>query len=1381
MKKLNTSLKFKFFIFNLIIIFSVLLVSTGTAMFIFKNKIGEIAENVATESEKVLDSRLEKSSEIGTKFLDIVVKNMEKDAILLGRNDRLFYMITEGMTPRGKIVKKDNSYFLRYRKMKNNLPYYKVLNDLHKKTYGTGDSLEQMELVDSKGIIVARTFIDDKEYMEKDNSKIIRMMLDENLEVYHNIIKGRNGIYLKVYGALRDEFETKGVVIVSMPLNNYFLNSLKELTGVEVALYRGSKFSNGTFFSYGEETSLLKLKDEKEIFFNLDSGENKSHNRIIDFGKISGKTIVEDYKFRFEPILNSEKEAVGMLSFAISSVPLANTVKAYKSRTKEMIANVTKVFIIVAVIIFLLSTIYLYLYAGQIVNPIQKILNIVEKVAKGDLNCGVEIENNDEMGDLARGVNNMIINLKFMAGVKDDFIATTSHELKTPLHGIIGISESLYDGTLGEINANQKNNLDMVIKSGNRLLELINDILDMSKLKDLTGEELVKKSIDISSIVDRVNALLWPLIKEKGLRFENSIEKERYYILADENRVVQVLYNLIGNSIKFTDDGLINTSVEDLGDYIKIEISDTGRGVSKEKQEEIFKAFKQGDNSIDREHSGSGLGLSISKQIVEMHGGTIQVESEVNKGAKFSFTMPKTNASEKESVELVFPDFENQIAKIKTEINTIGKEEEEKNVDVGDRSEYKILIADDEPVNRAVLENYLKGKYKTVSARNGKEVLEMLDKERFDLLLLDVMMPGMSGYEVCKEIRKEKSIFELPVLMLTAKTQNKDILEGFASGANDYLTKPFDKQELFARINTLIGLKRAVESSLNSARKYKNERRQRIMAEDIKNLTRELASTLDVKIVIEILITTIKEDLGFEKAMAFLIKDQDSRLIYNRGFEGYTKDVELSNFVEKVKESENIVESINNIIGVKVKYRGKLKGYLVLERKTIYNEDELEVLTTFAEQAGISVENANLFAEVSNKTLELKNTVENMKSIERLAMMLYNEKNMNRAVYYTLLLLVSKVNLGYKEGMYLEYIKQENRLVARDYFYNVSRYSDKHEMLMEIERNEGISSNLEFDLDYKNIMSDVIKNGKISFNNSNENMGEGMEEFSKMMFRNFTLVPIVNNEESYGIIALESQDKESKVSEYESEILSIFTSNLAIYIENRMLEKANIKNEQTTTILNLAKAIVHELRTPLVSIKGFASILKNKYKEDMKIQNYTDVIIKDADRVDDMATDLLDYAGRGDIVYKFEYFDLVSLIKEVVDKNEMEIKINQIEIKYDVLDKIDIRGDKKYLKKVFLNLIKNSIESIKGHDDAIFISVKKDALDVIVVIEDKGVGIEKDKLALIFEPLYSSKVQGTGLGLPIVRETINRHKGSIILNSNVGEGTMIKIRLPIKK
>ncbi|MDR0703872.1 MAG: response regulator [Planctomycetaceae bacterium] len=541
----------------------------------------------------------------------------------------------------------------------------------------------------------------------------------------------------------------------------------------------------------------------------------------------------KDFYTVFMPIQFSEVTTPWSVAVSIPMTKILNNAHAVRN-------YVVAVSFISIVIIAML----LYLIARNISRPILLLSKTANILGQGNFDVAIPVINsNDEIGSLSKAfkfmaeeINTLIKELQDHAKaleeknqylnrlneLKDEFMANTSHELRTPINGIIGIVESMIDGATGSLTQEQKFNLALVSNSGKRLSNLVNDILDFTKLKN---KEIVLqiKPVDLKTIVDTVIVLSKPLIKGRELALVNEIDGSLPIVDADENRIQQILYNLLGNAIKFTDKGKICVSAKVLKDSIAVSVSDTGIGIPEDKFDRIFESFEQVDGSTAREYGGTGLGLSITKKLVELHGGAMNVESKVGEGSTFTFTVPLSETTHetihlnKETAKSII-DIEDFAVTDKTPDGTQDKDKKDA------KKSYDILVVDDEPVNIQVLKNILSIRdYSVSSAYNGAEALEQVKSgKNVDLILLDVMMPKMSGYEVCKKLREKNSLFDLPILMLTAKNQIQDVLLGFQSGANDYIEKPFDKEELLARIKTHLELKSAIAAA-QAANKAKSE------------------------------------------------------------------------------------------------------------------------------------------------------------------------------------------------------------------------------------------------------------------------------------------------------------------------------------------------------------------------------------------------------------------------------------------------------------------------------------------------------------------------------------------------------------------------------
>jgi len=432
--------------------------------------------------------------------------------------------------------------------------------------------------------------------------------------------------------------------------------------------------------------------------------------------------------------------------------------------------------------------------------------------------------------DELSNVENISAKLKTLNDLKDDFFAVTSYELKTPLSGIIGLTEGIVNNKAGGLDIELREDLFLLNSSAKRLSNLVNDMMTFSKLKN---NEIVlhRKPVNISNVVEMVIKISRITLNNKNVILVNTIDKNAPYVFGDEDRIQEILYNLLGNAIKFTHEGKIILSYVVKQFFIEICVSDTGIGIPEQKLLKIFNRYMQVDG-ISEKYGGTGVGLYVTKELIQIQGGTIKVFSVIGKGSKFIFTIPlcseedlKTNSQETNKIneqteEALVTENSNHL-ELKPNLVSITMEHGRKiikeNINSISKDKYRILIVDDEYVNRKVLKNYLSSDtFEVLEAASGTEALKLVEENaNLDLVILDMMMPDILGYKVCEIIRKKQSIFELPVLIMTANSSVEHLVISFECGANDYLRKPFNMQELLCRINTLIELKHSVKQALS--------------------------------------------------------------------------------------------------------------------------------------------------------------------------------------------------------------------------------------------------------------------------------------------------------------------------------------------------------------------------------------------------------------------------------------------------------------------------------------------------------------------------------------------------------------------------------------
>lgn len=397
---------------------------------------------------------------------------------------------------------------------------------------------------------------------------------------------------------------------------------------------------------------------------------------------------------------------------------------------------------------------------------------------------------------------------------KDDFLANTSHELRNPLHGIVNIAQSILRNRSSQLDEKTQNDLALQLTIGHHMARTLDDLLDITRLKE-HRIELQREPLDLQAISIGVVDMLKVLIENKNIHMEVSIAPDFPHVVADKNRLIQILFNLLHNAVKYTDEGTIAVTATIEEGIAHIHIADTGIGIDEAMLHTIFEPYQQGDSSMTAMAGGFGLGLSICRQLVELHGGTLRASSALGEGSVFTFTLPVAEGVIAGEIAAATPAIVKHEFLYKETPIALNMKMEAFTKNVQPSYKPKILAIEDDPVNLRVLANILsEEQYEVDMVTSGKEALKQLELKEWDLIISDVMMPGMSGYELTRSIREKFSIAELPILLLTARGYTEDIYTGFLAGANDYITKPVDALELNVRVQTLTNLQVSINERL---------------------------------------------------------------------------------------------------------------------------------------------------------------------------------------------------------------------------------------------------------------------------------------------------------------------------------------------------------------------------------------------------------------------------------------------------------------------------------------------------------------------------------------------------------------------------------------
>ena len=378
------------------------------------------------------------------------------------------------------------------------------------------------------------------------------------------------------------------------------------------------------------------------------------------------------------------------------------------------------------------------------------------------------------------------------SSLKSEFLANMSHELRTPLNAIIGFSELLMDPSFGNLEAEQQDYVADILSSGRHLLDLINEILDLSKIE--AGKMgLSPEPFDIGPVVDEALALFRVEAGRRRIALVVEVEDAAEIVEADRGKVRQILNNLLSNAVKFTPEGgriVVRTRREEAG--LAVSVSDTGIGIREEDQERIWEAFTQVDGSHARRYQGTGLGLTLVRKFVEMHGGRVWVESRHGEGSTFRFTLPRRRGDGTEKAAPTSPVSPASGATVRG---------------WGEANRDLILVVEDNPVNLKLVRDLLASQgYRVAESRTGEGALEAVKFVRPRLILMDLQLPGMDGLEASRRLQADARTRDIPVVALTARTLPGDEERARQAGCVGYIPKPIDVLEFPRRIAAFLGV-----------------------------------------------------------------------------------------------------------------------------------------------------------------------------------------------------------------------------------------------------------------------------------------------------------------------------------------------------------------------------------------------------------------------------------------------------------------------------------------------------------------------------------------------------------------------------------------------
>nr|WP_246845911.1 HAMP domain-containing protein [Bdellovibrio sp. ZAP7] len=558
-------------------------------------------------------------------------------------------------------------------------------------------------------------------------------------------------------------------------------------------------------------SELTPLVDARQgTFFMLDSESNEpTLNLIASYAFTERRTVSNKYKLK--------EGLIGQCAFEKKRILLTNPPDDYVVISSSIVEEKPRNIIVLPVLfegelkaVIELASLQPFTqnyinFLDQLMDSMGVILNMIsssmrtEELLQELKRSNVELEaqakeledkakllevKNQEVELASRSLEEKAEQLSLISKYKSEFLANMSHELRTPLNSLLILSKTLADNREKNLNGEQVKFASTVHSAGQDLLALINEILDLSKVE--AGKmPVTPKIVEIAEVKEYLEQTFRPVAEHKGLEFViTATPNLPKTMVTDENRLHQILKNLLSNAFKFTDKGHVTLDVKHESGNIVYRVTDTGIGIPADKQKLIFEAFQQADGTTSRKYGGTGLGLTISREIARLLGGVISVESTPGQGSSFTLTLPvKYSAPEGAMVNIA--DEQSEVTPLPNDADFTGK---------------KVLIVDDDVRNVFALSSVLKMRgMNVIFAENGKQGIKtLMENPDTDLVLMDTMMPEMDGLEAIQEIRSLEQFMSLPIISLTAKAMKGDREKCLSAGASDYVTKPVDEIHLLA-------------------------------------------------------------------------------------------------------------------------------------------------------------------------------------------------------------------------------------------------------------------------------------------------------------------------------------------------------------------------------------------------------------------------------------------------------------------------------------------------------------------------------------------------------------------------------------------------------
>ncbi|MEP7322237.1 MAG: ATP-binding protein [Saprospiraceae bacterium] len=924
--------------------------------------------------------------------------------------------------------------------------------------------------------------------------------------------------------------------------------------------------------------------------------------------------------------------------------------------------------------------------------------------------------------------------------IKTQFFANVSHELRTPLALIIGPAERLINqSTLSPEVQNET--AQVIVRNAKMLLKHVNDLLDISKLE--AGKLKINlEETDIPELIRFVASHFDVLVLEKHLDFR--IETGPSYLsLVDPEKLQRIIMNLLSNAFKFVPTGgIVRCKLETPGKEVILTIEDSGPGVKPELRKYIFERFRQGDGASSRHFAGTGLGLSIVFEFVSMHRGTIEVSDSELGGALFKIKLPVPNllfSSDQINSDETVRSTYNQVIQSTMEglveelrlndpIQPVGE------FTPNDEMKTRVLIVEDNPEMNKFISQSLSNEYQVITAYDGQEGIQKAILFSPDLIVSDIMMPGMSGVEMINELRKRPEMADIPILMVSAKADEELKYKLLDESVQDFITKPFSERDLQVRIRNLLAVKKS-RDILQYAERSKQEAVEAINR-DLMSQTKQLS------------------DL-FEQTPSFMAVLRGPNHIFEFSNTSFYKLVGNRPLIDRAAREafpeiagQGFFELLDHVLASGEIFKGTSLPVLLDRERKIHLEQRYvdfvfqPLLGPDGSVTGIFIEGHDVTEEVNTK----KQLIE-------------NEEKLN--------IVINASELG----------TWELNLKTREVKYN-DRYINLlgHESGVELTHEQIV----------KQIHPDDIPVRERAFD---EAFITGILHYESRIVWNDGAIHWI---EGRGKLFYDAENNPDKLigtvreitneKNYEAELLKN-EKKLDELVKERTFQLAR-SNEDLQRFAHVAS---HDLKEPIRKIKTFSTLIQDEYHHLLpeKGNVFLNKILNATDRVYSMIDGVLSYSSITTEEHPTSRVDLNAILKNI--ESDLEILIEEKKATLVIGELPTIEGVPVLLYQLFYNLVNNSIKFSKSNEPPrIHIMSSMDKVDdkpfSKIVLRDNGIGFAPEQAEKIFTTFArlnrKDKYEGTGLGLALCKKIVQRHDGHIFARGETNIGAEFTILLP---